>query len=105
MLTRIHTSHLEAEICLRKTRDIRYWPIINSEVKDFISNCTSCNDYLQNNSKKPLITHPIPSKSCSRIAIDIMTISDRNYLITAEFYTDSWELDTLPNNATAASII
>ena len=52
MLTRIHTSHLEAEICLRKTRDIRYWPIINSEVKDLIRNCTSWNDYLQKKQQK-----------------------------------------------------
>ena len=36
-----------------------------SEVTYFISNCTVCNDYLQKNSKEPLISHPIPSKPWS----------------------------------------
>ena len=78
---------------------------MNSEVKDFISNCITCNDYLQNNSQEPLISHPIPSKPWSRIAMDIMTVFNRNYLIMVEFYSDFWELDTLPNNPTAASVI
>ena len=65
MLTIIHASHLGAETCLCKARDIIYWTKMNSEVKDFISNCTACNDYLQNNSKEPVINHPIPSKPWS----------------------------------------
>ena len=105
MLTRINASHLGAETCLRKARDVIYWPTMNSEVKDFISNCIACNDYLQNNSKEPLISHPIPSKPWSQIAMDIITVFDRNYLITVDFYSDFWELDRLPNNPTAASVI
>ena len=105
MQTRIHASHLGAETCLHKARDAIYWPKMNSEVKDFISNCTVCNGYLQNNSKEPLISHPIPSKPWSRIAIDIMTVFGRNYFITVDLYSDFWVLDTLPNNPTAVSVI
>ena len=51
-------------------------------------------------------SHPSPSsKHWSRIAMDIMTVFDRNYLITVDFYSDFWELDALPNNPTAASVI
>ena len=67
--------------------------------------CTACNDYLQNNSKEPLISHAIPSKPWSKIAMDIMTVFDRNYLIAVDFYSDFWKLDTLPNNSTTASVI
>ena len=65
VLIRIHASHLGAEGCLCKARDVIYWATINSEVKDFISFCTACSDYLQNSSKGPLISHPIPSKPWS----------------------------------------
>ena len=61
-----------------------------SEIKDFISNCTACNGYLQNNSKEPLISHSIPKKPWSRIAMDIMTVFNRYYLITEDFYYDFW---------------
>ena len=101
ILIRIHASHLRAEACLCKARDVIYWPTINSEEKYFICNCTTCNDYLQNNSKELLINHPNPSKPWSQIAMDIMTVFDRNYLITV----DTLELHTLANNPTAASAI
>ena len=38
MLIRIHVSHLGAETCLPKARDAIYWPTINFEGEDFISN-------------------------------------------------------------------
>ena len=78
MLTRIHASHLGVETCLRKARDVIYWPIMNSEVKNLIIDFTECDDYLQNISKKPLISRPIPSKLWKRIAMDIMNVFDRN---------------------------
>ena len=57
------------------------------------------------NSKEPLISHSVSSKSWNQIAMDIMTISGKNYLITVDVYSDFWELDTLPNSPTAASLI
>ena len=65
----------ETPLCIRESWSYRheltvhsgvvYWPTMNSGVKDFISNCTACNDYLQNNSKKPLTSYPTPSKPWS----------------------------------------
>ena len=54
MLTRIHASHLGAETCLRKARDVKYQPTMNSALKYFIINCPVCNHYLQ---KKPAKNH------------------------------------------------
>ena len=71
-----------------QARDVIYWPAMNSKVKYFISNCTACNDYLQNKSKELLISHPIPIKAWSRIVMDIMNVFKRNYLITVDFFSD-----------------
>ena len=49
--------------------------------------------------------HPISSRPWNRIAMDIMTVFKRNYLITVDFYFDFWGLDTLTNKPTAASVI
>ena len=105
MLTGIHTSHLGAETCLRKYRDVIYWTTMNSDVKDFIRSRTGCNDYLRKNSKEPLISHPIPSKPWSQVVMGMMIVFDRNYLITLDFYSDFWELDTIPNSPTTVSVI
>ena len=105
MLKRIHASHFGAEAWLCKARDVIYWQTMNSEGKHFISNCTTCNDYLQNNRKEALISHPIRSKPWSQIVMDIMIFFGRNYLITVDLYSHFWELDTLSNNPTATSVI
>ena len=105
MLAGIHTSHLGAETCLGKSRDVIYWTTMNSEVKDFIRNFTGCNDYLRKNSKGPLISHTIPSKPWSQVVTGMINVFDRNYLITLDFYSNFWELDTIPNSPTAVSVI
>ena len=51
---------------------------MNSEVKEFINNCTACNDYLQKKQQETADSHPISSRPWNRIAMDIMTVFKRN---------------------------
>jgi len=41
--SRIHSSHLGVEACLRKAGDTVFWPSINAEVRDQIKQCSICN--------------------------------------------------------------
>ena len=52
MLVRIHSSHLGAQSCLRKARDVLYWPNMSNEIKDMIGQCTTCNEYQQSQCKE-----------------------------------------------------
>lgn len=45
MLKQIHRSHTDMEGCLRHAREVLYWPLMNAEVKDFISKCSVCQSY------------------------------------------------------------
>ena len=36
VISRLHSSHLEIEACLRKARDRVYWPAMNSPIKDAV---------------------------------------------------------------------
>ena len=40
MLKQIHRSHIGIKGCLRRAREVLYWPIMNAEVKDFITKCS-----------------------------------------------------------------
>lgn len=55
MLVRIHSSHLGAQSCLRKARDVLYWPNMSNEIKDMTELCSTCNEYQQSQCKEPLI--------------------------------------------------
>ena len=52
MLEAIHYSHLGITACLRRARDVLFWPGMSAQVKNFISKCSSCNGYCIGNLKK-----------------------------------------------------
>ena len=62
MLHTIHSSHLGVEKCKRRARDILYWPGMNSQIEDLISNCQTCNTYRRVNTKEPLHPHSVPKR-------------------------------------------
>ena len=65
--SRIHSSHLGIETCLRKARDVVFWPAINSEIKEAVSRCsTVCVEFQARNLKEPMQTYHIPDRPWSR---------------------------------------
>ena len=56
MLKCIHSSHLDIEKCKRRARDILFWPGMNSQIQDVVSNCNICNMYQKRNTKEPTVT-------------------------------------------------
>ena len=40
---KLHRSHIGIQGCLRRAREVVYWPNMNREVEDFISKCDTCN--------------------------------------------------------------
>ena len=36
MLLKIHEGHLGVESCLRQAREVFYWPLMSSEIKDYV---------------------------------------------------------------------
>ena len=43
MIKMVHSSHLGIEGCLRRAREVFYWPQMNATLKDFILKCDICN--------------------------------------------------------------
>ena len=60
MLRLIHSSHLGAEKCKRRARDILFWPSMIQQIENMISTCRTCNKYRRKNVKEPLMHHPVP---------------------------------------------
>ena len=60
--SRIHSSHLGVEACLRKARDTVFWPNINAEVREMIKQCSICNEFQAKNQKQPMQSHKIPDR-------------------------------------------
>ncbi|KAJ8381229.1 hypothetical protein SKAU_G00020070 [Synaphobranchus kaupii] len=42
----VHASHIGGEACYRQARDTIFWPNMRGEIKDYVSNCSACNEYM-----------------------------------------------------------
>ena len=97
ILESIHSSHIGVESCLRRARECVYWPCMNSDVKQFISKCETCNRFPISQQKETLQSHELADRPWEKVGVDLMSVKDHNYLITVDYYSNFWEIDYLEN--------
>ena len=104
MLRKIHRSHIGTEGCLRRARDVLYWPGMNSEAKDFISGCDICRSLDDKLCKETLISHEVPTRPWAKVACDLFALNGKDYLVTVDYFSNFWEIDYL-TRATSRAVI
>lgn len=86
MLPRIHSSHIGIERCLRRARECLYWPRMNAELKDHVSQCDVCRSSDDEEHKETLImSHEVPSRPWAKVGVDLFVFEERNYLVTVDY--------------------
>ena len=62
MLNQLHSSHIGTGGCVRRAREILYWPQMSAEIRDFVSRCTICQTYRPEQAREELQPHELPSR-------------------------------------------
>ena len=93
----IHASYAGVEGCLMRARESVYWPGMNSELKRWISTCEPCRLFEVSHGKETLMSHDIPQRPWEKVAVDLFTLNQKDYLVTVDYYSGYWELDRLHN--------
>ena len=91
MMQRTHSSHQGPEACVRRAKDVIFWPGMASDIRHLASQCPTCNEYAAKQQKEPLLTSEIPARPWTIVAQDLFMLDKRSYLITVDFYSDFWE--------------
>lgn len=91
----IHSGHQGVESCLRHAREHVFWPGMNKELKEWIQACETCREFEQTHCKETLMSHEIPERAWEKIAADLFTYKNKEYLITVCYKSNFWELDRL----------
>uniref|UniRef100_A0A8C6ULU0 Gypsy retrotransposon integrase-like protein 1 n=1 Tax=Neogobius melanostomus TaxID=47308 RepID=A0A8C6ULU0_9GOBI len=97
MLARIHASHIGGEACYRQARETLFWPNMQAEIKDFVSTCTTCNEYAHSQQKETMLSHPLPTRPWQIVSMDLFTHGRKDYLLIVDHYSDFWEIELLPD--------
>lgn len=104
MLKKAHESHQGAEASIRRAKDVLFWPGMNGEIHNMVSQCPVCNDYQSRQQKEPMMTPEIPTRPWQIVGQDLFTLDRENFLITVDYFSDFWELDQLPDTLSSTVI-
>ena len=95
VLKSLHQWHIGIESTLRRARECYFWPQMSADIKEFIRRCPICNTIQTEQPKEPMIPSEIPSRPWEKVATDLFQLSGKNYLITVDYYSNYFEVDTL----------
>ena len=104
MLKQIHRSHIGIEGCLRRAREVLYWPLMNSEVKDFVSKCSICQSYKPDQCREELQPYPIPSRPWSMLGADFFYLGQQQFFVLVDYWSGFFEVQEV-KVASSASVI
>ena len=88
--------------CLRKAKDIVFWPGMNSEIKALVERCTVCAEFQAKNARQPMQSHQIPDRPWSKVAADLFTVSGNNYITIVDYFLDFVEASELEDTTSHA---
>ena len=83
-----HTeSHLGIVRCKQLPRDVVYWPGMNAQIEDLISNCSMCQEKRRCQKKEPLMPSEGPAGPWKILATDLLYCNGTTYLVTIDYYS------------------
>ena len=65
-----------------------YWPGTTAELKEYISQCETCNKYEVRQKKESLMSHEISDWSWKKVGTDLYTIDGQDYLIIMDYFSN-----------------
>ena len=78
---------------------------MTAKIRQLVSQCSVCNEFLQEQAKEPLMTYAIPTHLWQMVGQDLFTLDSQNYLITVDYFSDYWELDILPDTSSETIVM
>ena len=104
MLHKIHRSHIGIEGCLRRAREVIYWPRMNAEVKDFVSKCSICQTHQPEQCREPLKSYAVPPRPWSVVGEDLFQLGQQQFLVIVDYWSGFFEVQEL-TKVTSKSVI
>lgn len=95
LTNRAHSSHQGIDACIRRAKDVVFWPSMSKDIQEAVEKCEVCAEFQNNNSKQPMQSHEIPGRPWSRVSSDLFTLNSRDYIVLVDSYSDFIEVGEL----------
>ena len=104
MIQKVHEGHLGAESCLRRAKEVFFWPLMNAEIRDYVSNCSICNTLRPSQCREPLKSHEVPERPWSRVATDLFSHKGENFIVIVDYYSNFIEMERIATTSSRSVI-
>ena len=95
MIELVHSTHIGTEGCLRRARDIMYWPRMSTQLKDYVSKCDVCMAHRPQQSKEPIQQHEFAARPWSKVGADLCELKGRTLLVVSDYYSNYIEVENI----------
>ena len=83
----LSASRAVVEGCLRRAKYSVYWPSMISELRHWSSSCEPCRLFEISHGKETLTRHEVPQRPWEKVAVDLFTLEEKDYLVTVDHYS------------------
>ena len=104
MILKVHEGHLGAESCLRRAKEVFFWPLMNAEIRDYVSNCSICNTLRPSQCREPLNTHEIPERPWGKVATDLFSHNGENFIVVVDYFSNFIEMERITSTSSRSVI-
>lgn len=95
VLEKIHYAHLGIEKCKIRARESVYWPQMNKQIEDVVSNCVACNKFRKIKNKEPMILRDVPEGPWQTLGLDLFMFKGSEYLLVIDYFSKYVEVAKL----------
>lgn len=105
MINKAHYNHMGISKCLKLAQEAVFWPTMNNEIKQAISQCQLCLRFARSQSSDYLMSHEIPKIPWNKVGCDLFELNGRKFILVVDYYSKYIEIEELHNNTTSNRII
>ena len=104
MIQKVHKGHLGVKSCLKRAKEVFFWPLINAEIKDYVSNCSDCNTLRPSQCQEPLNTYKVPERPWATVATDIFSHKGDTFIVVVDYYSNFIEMKRITSTSSKSVI-
>ena len=104
ILQKLHKAHLGIDKCKMRAKDTVYWPGLNSQLTDMISQCSVCLEHKKAQPKEPMLLSEQPSRPWQKLGSDLFELEGKQYILLVDYHSKFTEFTQLKSTTSEAVI-
>ena len=74
---KLHAGHMGIKSCLRRARELVFWPGMSSEIRQYIESCDTCATHSDKQAAEPLFMHEVPGRPWQNVGTYLLSFEGK----------------------------